>query len=234
MKNEELINWAFADEKSVFSSLSAAEQEALRQYVEVLDYKRGSQIYWEGEEPSGLLYLLDGKVKIFKEGVGGRDQIVRMTKPLGYVGYRALIAQEIHNACAVAMEDSKVLKVETNYFFDQLLRNHKFMLRMMRKLAEELGFSNSRTVALTQKHIRGRMAEALLLLKRKYGFEQNETTLRASLTREDLATLSNMTTANAIRTLSSFAKEGLVAVEKRKVSLLNIPELEKISSNHEK
>ncbi|MFV0521648.1 MAG: Crp/Fnr family transcriptional regulator [Mangrovibacterium sp.] len=228
--NEELIDWAFSNSKSVFNTLSEEEKRSLRPHIEVLNYKRGSKIYWEGEEPSGFLFLLAGKVKIFKEGVGGREQIVRMTKPLGYVGYRALIAQEIHNACAVSIEESKVLRVKPDYFFNQLLKNNDFTLRLLRKLSEELGFSNSRTVTLTQKHIRGRMAEALLLLKRKYGFEQNEKTLRVLLTREDLAKLSNMTTANAIRTLSSFAKEELILVEKRKVSLLNLSELENIST----
>lgn len=228
--DEELINWAFSNEKSVFSTLSEQEKTNLLPHMQILKLKRGDKIYWEGEKPSGLLVLLAGKVKIFKEGVGGREQIVRMTKPLGYVGYRALIAKEIHNACSVALEEARVLKVEPNYFFDELLKNNEFTLRLLRKMSEELGFSNSRTVNLTQKHIRGRMAEALLLLTKKYGFEMNEITLKASLTREDLATLSNMTTANAIRTLSNFVKEELIAVEKRKVSLLNLAELEKISS----
>ncbi|MFV0364992.1 MAG: Crp/Fnr family transcriptional regulator [Mangrovibacterium sp.] len=228
--NDELIAWAFTNTKSVFSTLSEEEQADLRPHMEVLNFKRGQSIYWEGEIPSGLLFLLAGKVKIFKEGVGGREQIVRMTKPLGYVGYRALIAEEIHNACAMAIEESRVLRVSTSYFFNTLLKNNEFNLRLLHKMSEELGFSNSRTVTLTQKHIRGRMAEALLLLKRKYGFLPNEKTLRVSLTREDIAKLSNMTTANAIRTLSSFAKEDLILVEKRKVSLLNIPELENISS----
>lgn len=228
--NEELINWAFTDSKSVFSTLSPQEQSELLPHIEILKLKRGDKIYWEKEEPSGFLVLLAGKVKIFKEGAGGREQIVRMTKPLGYVGYRALIAHEIHNACSVAIEEARVLRVNPDYFFNKLLKNNEFTLRLLRKLSEELGFSNSRTVTLTQKHIRGRMAEALLLLKKKYGFEPNGKTLKISLSREDIAKLSNMTTANAIRTLSSFGKEGLILVEKRKVSLLQLEELEKINT----
>ena len=38
-----------------------------------------------------------------------------------------------------------------------------------------------------------------------------------------------MTTSNAIRTLSAFAAERLVAVDGRKVKLLDIAKLEKIS-----
>ena len=51
------------------------------------------------------MILAEGKVKIFKEGVGGREQIVRMAKPIGFIGYRALFAEENHTATAVAIED---------------------------------------------------------------------------------------------------------------------------------
>ena len=49
------------------------------------------------------------------------------------------------------------------------------------------------------------------------------------LSREDLANMSNMTTSNAIRTLSSFANEKLLAIDGRKIKLIKIEELEDIS-----
>jgi hypothetical protein len=38
-----------------------------------------------------------------------------------------------------------------------------------------------------------------------------------------------MTTSNAIRTLSAFASEKLVAIDGRKIKFMNLAELEKIS-----
>lgn len=43
-------------------------------------YKKNETIYCEGETPSHLMCLITGKVKIFKDGVGGRSQIIRMIK----------------------------------------------------------------------------------------------------------------------------------------------------------
>ena len=74
-------------------------------------------------------------------------------------------------------------------------------MKMMRLMALDLTFSNERTVSLTQKHIRGRLAESLIVLRDTYGFEIDGKTIRAYVSREDLACLSNMTTSNAIRTL---------------------------------
>ncbi len=223
------IKTIFENPKSVFSLLSPVEKEELLTQVTVSVFKKNEFIYKEGDKPSAFIFLIDGKVKIFKEGVGGREQIIRMTKPLGYVGYRAILAEEIHNASAVALEDSLVCIVSPEHFFNKLLKNPDFTGRILRKLARELGFSNGRTVTLTQKHIRGRLAESLLLLKEKYGFENDGVSVKAFLSREDIANLSNMTTSNAIRTLSTFAGEKVIAIDGRKIKILDLNKLERIS-----
>jgi CRP-like cAMP-binding protein len=97
------------------------------------------------------------------------------------------------------------------------------------ELSTHLGASDERTVSLTQKHIRGRLAESLLFLKDSYGVEEDGYTLSIYLSREDLASLSNMTTSNAIRTLSIFASEKLIAIDGRKIKLINEERLRKIS-----
>ncbi|MGE4568768.1 MAG: Crp/Fnr family transcriptional regulator, partial [Bacteroidales bacterium] len=98
-----------------------------------------------------------------------------------------------------------------------------------KSLAIELGFAYYRTLSLTQKHIRGRLADSLLFLRDTYGFEKDEKTLKVYLSREDIANLSNMTTSNAIRTLSAFSSEGIIAIDGRKIKLLNVNDIEKIS-----
>jgi CRP-like cAMP-binding protein len=97
-------------------------------------------------------------------------------------------------------------------------------------LSRELGISDDRTVNLTQKHIRGRLAEALLFLKDSYGIEEDGYTLSIYLSREDMASLSNMTTSNAIRTLSAFANEKIIAIDGRKIKIINDEELRRISN----
>ena len=96
-------------------------------------------------------------------------------------------------------------------------------------MAKDLAISELQTVNLTQKHIRGRLAESLLLLLKNYGYEEDGQTLAMLLPREDLANMSNMTTSNAIRTLSQFAQEGLVDINGRRIKILNVKKLEHIS-----
>ena len=215
--------------KSVYKYLSEEEKVELEDHITRTHVKKNDYIFKEGDKPLGFITLEEGKVKIFKEGVGGREQILRMVKPGGFVSYRALIAGEIHIASAMALEDSVIAVIDAEHFFNKLLKNYQLSQRLLTKLAKELGFSNSRTVTLTQKHIRGRLAESIILLKYKYGVEPDGATIKAYLSREDLANLSNMTTSNAIRTLSSFVTEKVIAIDGRKVKILDHQKLERIS-----
>lgn len=215
---------------SLLSVLPQTAKDRILQTTICISYKKGDHIYQEGEMPSGLHCLLTGKVKIYKEGIGGRQQIVRMASPIGFIGYRAFFAEEAHIASAEVLEDSIVCRIPTDLMFDIVRTTPNLAMNIIRALATDLGFSHRRTVTLTQKHIRGRLAEALLVLKDTYGYEEDGCTLKIYLTREDLANLSNMTTANAIRTLSSFASEGIVKLEGKKILIIDKEKLEAINN----
>lgn len=214
---------------SIFRVLSKKEIDLLKNNNVCIKYKKGEVIYKEGDEPNGLVCLCSGKVKIFKEGVGGRDQIIRMTNPVDFIGFRALFANDNYIASAVAIEDCSICITDKTILIKLIKANSELALLIITKLAKELGFSNKRTVSLTQKHIRGRLAESLLFLIKTFGYEYDNKTIKVYLSREDLANLSNMTTSNAIRTLSSFASDGIIKIDGRRISILNFKEVRKIS-----
>lgn len=213
----------------IFHSLSDEEKGLLSNCIHANEYKKGEFIYKEGENPVGLLFLYKGKVKILKEGIGGREQIVRLSKPFGFIGYRALFAEEKYNASAVALEDSVICLIDKKAIYSVIESNSQFALQLIKAMASELGLSNTRTVTLTQKHIRGRLAESLLFLIETYGYTNDDVTINVMLSREDLANLSNMTTSNAIRTLSAFASEGVIKIDGRKIKIIDFNKLKYIS-----
>ncbi len=214
---------------SLFTGITDEEKERLKENHVCRRIKKNGIIFKEGEKPAGLICLAVGKVKVFKEGVGGREQIVRMAKPVGFIGYRALFADENHTTTAVALEDSSICIFNHDSLYSVLKTNGEFSIRIIKALATELGFTFNRTVTLTQKHIRGRLAEALIFLRDTYGYESDGRTLKIYLSREDIANLSNMTTSNAIRTLTNFAQEKIVELDGRKIKIIETQLLEKVS-----
>lgn len=219
----------FENPKSIFSTLTPEEKADVRAHLTFTYFQKDEFLFTEGDKPSGFLFLIEGSVIVLKEGFSGREQIIRMVNPLGLICYRALLAGELHIASAIANEDSTVCSVTSEYLLQKLLTNSDFSLRLLQVLARELGFSNSRTITLTQKHIRGRLAESIILMKEKYGYENDGSTLKVCLSRDEIASLSNMTNSNAIRTLTTFAAERVIALDGRKIRILDILKLEKIS-----
>ncbi|MDR2469342.1 MAG: Crp/Fnr family transcriptional regulator [Tannerella sp.] len=213
----------------VWRVLTKEEREILRTHSIVRQFKRNELIYREGDEPESMMCLLKGKVRIFKKGVGGRSQIIRMIKPIQYFAYRAYFAREKYLTAASAFEPSTVCIIPMTVV-DALIRaNTNLAMFFIRQLSSDLGIADERTVNLTQKHIRGRLAEALLFLQECYGLEEDGATLSIYLSREDLANLSNMTTSNAIRTLSTFVSEHIIALDGRKVRIIDENRLRTIS-----
>lgn len=213
----------------VWRILEEAERDLLRGSAIIQHFKKNEMIYCEGEEPKDMMCLIKGKVKIFKEGVGGRSQIIRMIKPVQYFGYRAFFAEEPYLTGASAVEGATVCLIPMNNVIELLKKNSKLAFFFIKQLSTDLGIADERTVNLTQKHIRGRLAESLLFLMDSYGLEEDGATISIYLAREELANLSNMTTSNAIRTLSNFVSEKIIALDGRKIKVIDEEKLRKIS-----
>jgi len=226
-QNSDLI--PIEDVLTVWDVLTPDERQFVRHNYTTHSFKKNELIHCEGEVPTHMMILASGKVKVYKEGVGSRTQIIRMLKPGEHFGYRAIVANQTYNTNVAAFEDSVVYMLKAEIFISILKNNNAFCYRFLEEIASDLGASDARTVNLTQKHIRGRLAEALLLLKKNYGMEEDGATIGIYLSREDLANLSNMTTSNAIRTLSNFVTEHIIAMDGRKLKIIDEERLVKIS-----
>lgn len=215
---------------AIWGMLDESEQQIVEEDARIVHFKKNEIIYSHGEKPTDLLVLCEGQVKIFNSGVGGRTQIIRMIKPSEYFGYRAYFANESFITAASAFENSTVCKVSMNIIQKLIATNSGLASFFIRLLSVDLGIADQRIVNLTQKHIRGRLAESLLFLKENYGLEDDGATINVYLAREDLANLSNMTTANAIRTLSTFVEEKIIALNGKKIKIIDEKKLRKIST----
>lgn len=217
------------DMSEIWTILNGDEKRKITDNFTLHHFKKNQIIYAEREEPEFLWCLLKGKAKLYKDGVGGRQQISRLISPVQYFGYRAYFANEPYVHTAAAMEASTIGAFPLSVVRELIDGNRSVAWFFLHELSRNLGSSDTRLVNLTQKHIRGRLAEAIMVLVEHYGYEDDGMTVRMYMSREDLANLSNMTTSNAIRTLTAFVTEHLIVVDGREIKVLNEPMLRKIS-----
>ena len=175
------------DLAELWSILNGDEKRRIVESFTTHTFKKNQIIYAEKEEPEYLWCLLKGKVKLYKDGIGGRQQILRLIRPVQYFGYRAYFADEPYVSTAAAFEPSVLGSVPMDLVKDLIQHNIKLAWFFIHELSRNLGGSDTKIVNLTQKHIRGRLAEALIALQESYGYEDDGATLRIYMAREDLA-----------------------------------------------
>jgi CRP-like cAMP-binding protein len=107
--------------------------------------------------------------------------------------------------------------------------NANFAFELLKLACHELGEANSFITDIAQKTVRERLAEILLLLVNEFGVD-NQQVLQISLTREELANIVGTATESVIRLLSEFKADKLVELNGRKIKIINIRGLEKISN----
>lgn len=220
------------DLSAIWTVLNGQEKRRIMDHFELRDCGRGEVIYREGDDPERIWCLLRGKVKLYKDGVSGRPQILRLLQPVQYFGYRAYFAHEPYVSSTATIEPSTLGSLPMSLVNDMIDHNKDLAWFFIRELSRTLGGSDTRIVNLTQKRLRARLAETLCVLRDSYGYEgPGDNTLRIYMSREDLANLSNMTTSNAIRTLSEFADERLIVIDGRRLRLINEEGLRRISRN---
>ena len=214
----------------IWDYLTEPQQKAMVENAISLNCDKGDYIYHDEEESVYLYCMIRGHAKLEKLGIGGRNQIMRMFQPGDIFGFRSFFASQEHTTEAIAIEASQLACIPMTLVERFCHVNPELAMYFVRNLAIDLGKSDLRTLELTQKHIRGRLAGSIIFLIDKYGFEPDGRTLNICLSREDLASLSNMTTSNAIRTLASFVEEQILSVDGRRIKVLDASKLRHINT----
>jgi len=220
------------------SALSGLENNSVGEFSQAKVcniYKKGQIIFEEGTRPAGIYCLHGGKVKVYKTGDEGRQQIVRFAKPGDIVGYRSMVSGEPYAASAAAIEDSVVCCIPTETFVDVMKKDASFSWQVMQLLSGDLRRAELQIMNLAQKPVRERLAETLLVLKEVYGTENGspDSAINVKLSREELASVVGTATETLVRTLADLKRENLIATEKKKIRILDVPGLIEAGNLHD-
>lgn len=233
MKKEELnvhlCEKCALESASVFQHLNREEYDSLNFDKEFREFKRGDVLYNEGSRISGFYCINSGILKVFKTGFDGKEQIIRFAKAGDIIAYRSVLSNEVACTSAKVIEDCQVCFIPSEVLISLVKTNSNFAFEMLKLACHELGEANSFITNIAQKTVRERLAEILLLLVHEFGLN-NDQVLRISLTREELANIVGTATESVIRLLSEFKTDKLVELNGRKIRILNITGLEKISN----
>jgi CRP-like cAMP-binding protein len=181
-------------------------------------YKKGEVIFEEGETLNGVYCVRDGVCKLTKLSENGKDQVVKLVVKGGLLGKRSLVSEQQTNLSAVALNDMEMCFIPKSEIMNDLSKNPKFTLDVLREMAEDLKGSDDALVDMAQKSVKQRMAETLLYVNDNFGTDE-EGYLSIVLSREDYASIVGTATESAIRILSAFKKEGLISTSGKRIKI---------------
>ncbi len=207
--------------KTVFSELSSEELVKLSLHKGCNFHRAGQILFHEGGFPAGLYCINRGKIKLYKTGRDGKEQILRLAKEGDVVGYRSLISGEPYAASAAVLEDASICFIPRDTFYGLLKESPPFNMQVMALLARELRSAEDKEISLAQKPVKERLAETLLMLREFFGVEQDGATIKTPLTREDLSNIVGTATETVIRLLSDLREKNIIELEGRKIKILN-------------
>ncbi|BDD08230.1 Crp/Fnr family transcriptional regulator [Fulvitalea axinellae] len=220
---------------SHFCELSMEELGELDENKTSITYKKGQTLFYEGTRPLGLFCIHSGKVKVYKMSSEGKEHIISLGKPGDFLGYRALIGEEFYAASATVIEEATICYVPKSDFLRLLHENPVFFRRMSKALCKQVGILEQKLITLAQKSVRERLAVTLLMLKETYGMDEEgqSTLIDIALSREDLANIIGTATETVIRLLSEFKGDKLIALQGKKIRILNEKGLMKAADFYE-
>ena len=213
---------------SFFSELDKFDLKNLSENKACNFYKKGHIIFYEGRIATGVYCLEQGRAKIYRVGMDGKEQILRLATPGSLLGIRALLNEERYSASASTLEDSVICFVNKSYFFHLMNKYPKMNAEIVSYLCKLLKEAEDQIISIAQKPVRERLAESLLILNRVFKPNgDSEIKHKISLPREDLANIVGTATETVIRLLHDFKEEQLIEVKGRSIILTNIEELKK-------
>ncbi|MEP7106415.1 MAG: response regulator [Ferruginibacter sp.] len=192
-------------------------------------YKKKQLIYAEGNHPVRLFYVLKGKVKTFKTNDDGKELTVGLFGEGDFVGYTAILEGTVYKETTEAIEDTSLAIIAKDEFEKLLRTNKEVAQQFIQLLAQSVTDREKQLVGIAYNSLRKRVAEALVLLQKKYTKDE-EGKFSIHISREDLAQIAGTATESIIRTLSDFKSEKLIDIkdgsivildEKRLAALLN-------------
>jgi CRP/FNR family transcriptional regulator len=210
----------------VFSTLDDQSILELCQFKEERSYRKGEIINHEGERITDFKYLKNGMVKLYRRALTGEEQVITITRPFEFVSNLSIFSEDKYKYSVSALEDSVVCSVQLDFIKSLFQKNGSFAMGLLTKISKINDKIISQTLDIRQKNLAGRVAYVLLYFTREI-FKSRVFDLPVS--RKEIADFIGMSSANVIRTMSDFKKDGIIKVFGKTIEVVDIDKLEIIS-----
>lgn len=213
-------------ELSWYDLLTNDEKALIDEHSVSINFKKGETVCKLGAFASHIYFVEEGLVKVYLEEKNNNLILMLSTKN-SLLGISSIFDGNNKLPYSITTYTDTVIRMIDIQIFRQLLKqNPAFAYRIINLLNENTAQIYGRFFSLTQKQLHGRLADILLCLSNRI-FKSKAFDL--PLSRADMGDLTGMSTESVIRMMKEFKDDGLIEMCCKKIELLDINRLEKIS-----
>lgn len=179
-------------------------------------------------DPRCVYFILDGRVKITTYSSSEREVVFREMAAGQMVGELAAISGRRHSADVWTVDETKVARISDAGFRELMLAHPAATQRIARHLVELVYSLSERVFEHDSLRVDSRIHAELLRMARCTSANGVEAEISPAPTREELGKRIGTTRYAISNELSKLVRAGIIATERRRILVLDIPALERL------
>ncbi|MBC7902136.1 MAG: Crp/Fnr family transcriptional regulator [Gemmatimonadaceae bacterium] len=203
-------------------------QHCLREWWPAIDsnrkiyqFKKGEKIFAEGDNVEGVFFMVKGVSKVHKYWKDDKELIIRFARENDIIGHRGLSTRStVYPVTATALTDGIVCFISLDFFKMSLRVNTDFSYSFLMFFADELHLSEQRMRDLAHMPVKGRVAQALINLEKKFSTDADGF-ISYAVSRQDIAAYTGAAYETVYKILTEWTETGIIKTDSKKIAVIN-------------
>jgi CRP/FNR family transcriptional regulator, cyclic AMP receptor protein len=211
-------------EFSLFRELNDLELTKITDIAIARDWKKQSHVFLQGDPLENVYFIYDGKIKIYKSDINGKEQIVAIAKKGEMFPHVGFFRKGDYPAYAEVIEPSTLIAVPISKFESVLIENPELCIKVFKVLGEKIVELQNRLEEQILNNTYEQIIKLIIRLAQKHGQEKGDGTilLKSEFTNKDLANMIGTTRETISRTLTKMKKDELIEVDEEGNMIVDI------------
>ncbi len=210
----------------LFKGLPKNQVEKIEKIAVKKEFKKGELIFSENDEGNGFYIIAQGKVKIYKVSLEGKEQILHIFDQGEPFGEVPVFSGGVFPANAYALEKCSLIFFPRDAFIQFISKNIPIVLSMLSVLSIRLRQFTVQVENLSLKEVPGRLAGYLLLLTEE---QQSEDSIKLNISKGQLASLLGTIPETLSRIFFKMNNSGLIEVKGKLIKILDTDRLKDLA-----
>ncbi len=213
----------------LFDGISPSEMQEMEKITRMEEVKKRQPFYLPGDPSSNVYLLKRGRVKLANTAASGKEVTFDILEPGEVFGELEVLEGLPRETAAEALDDAMICVIRREDFDRYLAMHPNITVKLTKLIGLRLRRIQSRIEDLVFRDVPARLAHLLLELSKSDGAQEPRgIRIKAKLTHQEMANLIGCSRETVSATLGQFRDEGLLQLDGRTMTILDLKGLSRL------